>query len=407
MEGRRLSHSILPLFLFLLFCQTRADNRYPIVMVHGFMGWGPEEMGSYKYWGGFFNLEAYLESQGYEVYTVSIGPVSSNWERAIEVYYQLKGGQVDYGWRHAENWGVIQKPEEKDYKALYPVWDREHPIHIIAHSMGGQTARMLQYILINTFHIDSSETIPEKSRLLGQSHKGWIKSITTIASPHNGTTLSDIRMESLPFLKYVIGIAGLIGVDFYDFDLQQWRFKRQEDESLVDYYRRMREHPAWETKNISSWDLSIEGACSLNTILTADPNIYYFSFVTSCTVLDSSTGRHIPDEPMNFILRRKARLLGKKIVHRSDSTATDSTWFENDGVANTISQYAPTSGLNGPDPFVEYKPDESLSPGQWYVSGPYRMDHWLVLGHFCDREQRNTMTEMFRNHCRLLWSLPE
>ena len=31
---------------------TFAQNNYPIVFVHGFMGWGPGEMGDYNYWGG-------------------------------------------------------------------------------------------------------------------------------------------------------------------------------------------------------------------------------------------------------------------------------------------------------------------------------------------------------------------
>jgi hypothetical protein len=46
-----------------------------------------------------------LELDGHVVFVVSVGPVSSNWERAIEVYYQLKGGQADR-WTIAE---TIQK----------------------------------------------------------------------------------------------------------------------------------------------------------------------------------------------------------------------------------------------------------------------------------------------------------
>ena len=54
-----------------------------------------------------------LESHGYKVINVSIGPISSNWDRAIEVYYQLKGGQADYGLSHSEKYGLIQKPHDK------------------------------------------------------------------------------------------------------------------------------------------------------------------------------------------------------------------------------------------------------------------------------------------------------
>ncbi len=399
---------IIASFLLMAPLVARADNTYPVVLVHGFMGWGSDEMGGYRYWGGFFNLEKYLESQGYEVYIVSIGPISSNWERAVETYYQLKGGQVDYGKGHSEKWGVIQKPDGKTYEGLYPSWDADHPVHVIGHSMGGQTARMLQYLIGQESYEDSARTAAEESTLLGQSHAGWIRSISTIATPHNGTTLSDIRKEKIPFLEYLIGIVGLVDTDFYEFDLEQWNFEREEEESWVDYYRRMRNHPAWETKNFSGWDLSLDGAQQLNTVVTADINVYYFSLVTTCTVLDSTTGHHSPRENMSLLLRRKGRILGSERIEWGNGQLTDSTWFENDGVVNTISQYGPTTGLNGPDPITPYESGTRLQPGRWYVLGPYRMDHWYILGHTgLDGDQRAEIGELFTNHFRLLWSLPE
>ena len=63
-------------------------NNYPIVLVHGLFGWGKEEMGDYRYWGGTSDLEVIIENAGYTVYTVSVGPISSNWDRDVEVYYQ-------------------------------------------------------------------------------------------------------------------------------------------------------------------------------------------------------------------------------------------------------------------------------------------------------------------------------
>ena len=77
------------------------NNNNPIFLLHGFMGWGRDELGNYKYWGGKFDLEKYLQEQGFDVYTLSVGPVSSNWDRAIEAYYQIKGGDVDYGFNHS------------------------------------------------------------------------------------------------------------------------------------------------------------------------------------------------------------------------------------------------------------------------------------------------------------------
>ena len=70
------------------------------------MGWGRNELNDYFYWGGKFDLEKYLIENGYEVYTLSRFSVSSNWDRAIEAYYQIKGGQVDYGKNHSEKYNL-------------------------------------------------------------------------------------------------------------------------------------------------------------------------------------------------------------------------------------------------------------------------------------------------------------
>ena len=86
------------IFFLLLFINfSFAQNKYPIVLIHGFFGWGNDEMGDYRYWGGKRDIQKILEENGFEVINVSVGPISSNWDRAIEVYHQLKGGQVDYG----------------------------------------------------------------------------------------------------------------------------------------------------------------------------------------------------------------------------------------------------------------------------------------------------------------------
>lgn len=385
-----------------------AQNKYPIVLVHGFAGWGPDEMIGYKYWGGLWDIEEYLEDKGYTVFTVSMGPVSSNWDRAVEIYYQLKGGELDYGEAHANKYGIIQKPKGKRYDGLYPEWDAEHPVHLVGHSMGGQTVRMLDYLLENSFYVDSLETLIEKSNLLGQNLSGWIKSITSISSPHNGTTYVDVRTKTIPFVQNFIGLAAVMGTDFYDFDLQHWELEQKVGENWQDYYDRINSHSVWQSKNISTWDLSIEGARVMNTYVKANPNVYYFSFATTCSIKDEITGHHIPHGKVYVTLRNNVKKIGQEIAVFSDSTMTDSTWFENDGVVNTNSMWGPTTGLNGPDLIMPYNSDDDLMPGRWYTFPKYEMDHYYVIGQaIFNKKQRKKLYKIYSNHCRLLQSLLE
>ena len=53
-------------------------NDYPIVLIHGFLGWGPDEMGGYKYWGGKDDIADLLRQEGHTVFEVSVGPVYNN-----------------------------------------------------------------------------------------------------------------------------------------------------------------------------------------------------------------------------------------------------------------------------------------------------------------------------------------
>tara|TARA_Y100001970_G_scaffold293606_1_gene441540 strand:+ start:3659 stop:4864 length:1206 start_codon:yes stop_codon:yes gene_type:complete len=382
------------------------QNNYPIVLIHGFFGWGNDEMGNYRYWGGYKDIQKMYEEYGFTVFNVSVGPISSNWDRAIEIYYQLKGGQTDYGLGHSRKHGLIQKPSDKIYKGLYPKWDKNHPVHLIGHSMGGQTARMLQYLLETEIFENDSLLNKEKSELLGMSRKGWIASITSLATPHDGSTLTDIVTKTFPFVQYFIGVAGVVGTKFYNFDLSQWNIKRGENETWSNYVRRMRNHNAWETKNISSWDLSLDGAAELNSFLNASPDTYYFSYSFSATSQDKSTGYHIPNKDVFLLIRSRAKLLGSKIIFKKDGNETDSTWWENDGIVNTRSMMGPTTGQNGPDPIVPYLKTDPLMQGQWYTFETIKLDHYQSVGHMISKDKREALDSIYINHARLLLSLP-
>ena len=82
-----------------------ADVHYPYVFVHGMGGWGADEgiNDLIPYWGATTGaLMPKLRENGYECYDASVGPISSCWDRACELYAQMVGDTVDYGEAHAK-----------------------------------------------------------------------------------------------------------------------------------------------------------------------------------------------------------------------------------------------------------------------------------------------------------------
>jgi triacylglycerol lipase len=193
-----------------------AQNTYPIVLVHGFSGWGRDELFGYKYWGGIQgDLQEQLKTKGYTVYTAAVGPFSSNWDRACELYAQIKGGQVDYGLTHSTKYGHARYG--RNYTGLYPTWGntvngKVNKIHLIGHSMGGQTIRMLAHMLekgtTGAPVVEVGSTSP-----LFAGGKSWVHSITTISTPNQGTTLADgISVVGEAAEDLIVGVFAALGI---------------------------------------------------------------------------------------------------------------------------------------------------------------------------------------------------
>ena len=65
------------------------------------------------------NIRQDLEENGYEAYEASISAFGSNYDRAVELYYYIKGGRVDYG-AHAAKYG--HERYGKTYEGVYKDW---------------------------------------------------------------------------------------------------------------------------------------------------------------------------------------------------------------------------------------------------------------------------------------------
>lgn len=373
------------IYVLLLVAILSSQNTYPIILIHGFLGWGRDEMSGYYYWGGRMDYEQELRRAGFEVYTVSVGPISTNWDRAIEAFYQIKGGQVDYG-NEMGRFGIIQKPKNKQFEGLYPLWDAEHPIHIISHSQGGQTAKMLELLLKQKYD-------HENSVLLSNNYEGWIKSITTISTPHNGSTLVPILLDVFPFSLSLAPWFGSIDnktVDnFYNFDLEQWSLEKKHGESFDNFTSRLSKSVLANSKNLCSWDLSPDGSMEFNQNYKEDNNVYYFSFTTSATKQKKNSVYHKPGSAMSFHLWPTAILMGNY------SRAVDSTWYENDGIVNSVSMSHPFGSDVVRYVGVPY-------PGIWNHMDRLNMDHKAVIGHGVSQKENNNIFVLYKDHCALL-----
>ena len=366
-----------------------SQNTYPIILIHGFLGWGRDEMAGYYYWGGKTDLEAELNSAGYEVYTVSVGPISPNWDRAIEAFYQIKGGQVDYGNEKAEKYNIIQRPNGKSYPGFYPQWDAEHPVHLIGHSQGGSTAKMLEMLLQNSI-------TGEGSPLLSKQYNGWISSVTTISTPHNGTTLVPIMLDVFPFAlnlaPWLGGIENEKIDDLYSFDLEHWNLEKRPNESIKEYYARIAQSPVSNEKNLCTWDLSIKGAVEFNNSYYADKDVYYFSIPTFSTIKKKNKPTHKPDNKMSFPLWPTGMLIG------NDDNVPDSSWYENDGICNTVAMTT-IGDINMP----QYS--GTAEKGSWVTLPRLNFDHQAIIGHNVNKAVRDDLIVLYNNHCQLLYSL--
>lgn len=209
--------------------ENTKGNNYPIILVHGLAGWGRDEAFGFKYWGGLKDLEKMLNNKGYRTFTATVGPVSSNWDRAVELYYYIKGGTVDYGAAHAARHGHSRYG--KTFKGLYPEWDEEHPVHLVGHSMGGLTIRALTDLLKDGSkeEIEYHQQHPELGEVspLFRGGQDLVHSVTTIATPHDGSTFADDESKMAQFIKeFVLHAAALSGKStnsfVYDFKLDQW-----------------------------------------------------------------------------------------------------------------------------------------------------------------------------------------
>lgn len=194
---------------------------HPVVLIHGVFGYGRRRQ-LWNTWAPYWPERALAEMHARHI-VVDVGALSSDHDRACEAFFQLFGGTVDYGEQHACDAAHNRFGATFD-TPQHPNWSAANPVHLLGHSFGATTAiELYQLVCQNFFGVGSDYR--------------WVRSITSIAGPLSGTTLTHVfglhNAEMRAFtLGHAIGAAlGLwfkLHTDFpvlkkiFDFRMPQW-----------------------------------------------------------------------------------------------------------------------------------------------------------------------------------------
>ena len=363
--------------------------KYAYVLVHGLGGWGEGNSINdvAQYWGGGnSDLKAYLEGQDYEVYTPSVGPVSSAWDRACELYAQLTGTRVDYGEAHSKEHNHNRYGRTYT-EPLIANWGQTMnggqtvKINLVGHSFGGATVRLMVSLLEYGSEAEMQATGSETSPLFTGGKGEYIHSVTTLCAPHNGSSLTEVlntvgntigvTNTTDMLMTLCFGAAGIATPveGIYDFNLDHFGIDKIDPRSAIAAVTA-------SGNDHAAYDLSPDGAAELNEQIKTVEGVYYFSYSYSTTQEGKILGKHIPTSSTLPILSPFALAMGAYKGTTDGGITIDEAWQENDGLVNVVSARYPT----GEEYMSLPESTEDIKRGIWNVAPTRKGDHGTVIG---------------------------
>ena len=395
---------------------SKPKNDAPFIFVHGLNGWGGAEGidGIIPYWGATTgDLMQYLRYEGYECYSASVGPVNSAWDRACELYAQIIGARVDYGEAHSKEFNH-ERYGRTYYDALVPNWGeldetgKIKQIHLVGHSFGGTTVRLLIQLLTEGSAEEMAVTPSDSiSGLFTGGKSEWVKSATAICTPHNSATvyypldaLGLIDVIALASYLY-IGILGRspLNGELVDFHMEQYGLSEiPGGNESIGLFKAIKNVLANE-EDTSSYDLTPEGTLKINESIDISEDIYYFSYPFSTTKPVDALGIEVPKAKTNPVILLTAMIMGvMKFKDPDTGFVYDESWLANDALVNTESAKYPFD-----EPYTDYD-ENSVTKGVWNVMPVSDGDHGTAIGLFADKEKTQVF---YLEMCEMLNALPD
>lgn len=377
--------------------EIKKDNAtdYPYVFVHGMGGWGPDNSfyDISPYWGGGLSVGSgtdlikILNEQGIEAYAPSVGPLSSAWDRACELYAQLTGTVVDYGEAHSKSHNHDRYGFDYTGKAtMGEPWDLKEKINLVGHSFGGATVRLLTSLLTYGDADEVAATGDDTSPLFTGGHD-CVHSCITLSAPHNGSQVANILIDpqiTMLLISAVLNVVGAIfGNEFlvFSFQLGHHGLTPEEDEfrawinpvSIWNFYA---------SNDNCGYDMTLRGAAELNEKIKLAPNTYYYSYTTVNTEEGKLLGYQLPGEGLSPIFYISSAMLSLSKGFTVDGIKMEGDWVMNDGIVPFASAIYPScdaeTALSYED---EIEKGNKIKPGRWYYFEPMTgMDHFDFCG---------------------------
>ena len=282
------------------------DGSYPYVFVHGMGAWGSYNKfnETWPNWGGASgdgtDLIKIFNNAGIESYAASVGPFSSAWDRACELYAQLTGTVVDYGKAHSEEHNHDRYGIDFTGKALMGApWDCESEINLVGHSFGGPTVRLFASLIAYGDETEAAATGEDTSPLFLGGHEKSINALITFSGVHNGSPIANLIHDNTAIMTLIAFFGNILGVIFgkgilmYD-DVQLGHFgitAREDQERATFSMERIRNF-ATTGDNCGS-DMTLSGAKALNEKIKLSPYTYYYSYSTISTQ-ETAVGTQVP-----------------------------------------------------------------------------------------------------------------
>ena len=411
---------------FLLFGpKVIKGSDFPTVFVHGYTGWGHYDIHNedIAYFGlTTGSLEDALNKKGYDVHMASVGPLSSAWDRACELYAQLTGTRVDYGAAHARKYGHERYGEDFSSEPLLGdyEWSSKHKVNLLGHSFGGITIRLMEDLLADGAPEEvaaCAEDGTEVSPLFTGGHGDWVFSITIMAAPSNGSTATYLSSG---------GSSTSSAAENPNYQAHLGHFGIQSDgtqrESVV--AQAISASGFYSHNDNALADMRVERATDLNAGIEMQPEVFYLSYYGCRTQEDPATGNQVPTENMLTYLRDIAAAMGR-FTGTTPSSYTDGygdyavtvpvvpqtmgpEWQANDGMVNVYSARVPyhmnEQGEQIFDASTEYEDGMVIVPGQWVVMPELDYDHMSMIGGIFN-EKGASLRQFYYGIMDQIWSL--